>query len=373
MTFLSILFSLSSLFACTDRNEVRPGQEMKEALQNLSGTYMDEVPYAYGEAFGQRIFTFDEGKWTLSFTLGLDPKLENEVFQFRTVGTYQVLDQSNIVENAFNALFLEDKKYITLKTDIPNLAEAFGFSTCGLIKDVEKDISEVGCATWAAVTDCNEDHDLLSLDENGLLHFGERPADNNMCTVEKRPTKLTPGVKKVGDFFNLKLDLENLEGVYADEFPLARANGTFGHRHFIFKDGTWELRFTLAFDPALQTKIFEFRTGGKYEILEKWKQTSNAYAGIFYEDEKYLTLRTDNPDVIQGFGFEECGLEINVEKNISETGCTIWKSVKDCSEDHDIVSMDHFGQLYFGERPLDNDMCTADKRPSFLTEPVTKQ
>ncbi len=44
---------------------------------------------------------------------------------------------------------------------------------------------------------CSEATDLLSLDAEGLLYFGERPADNNMCSAERRPTKLTPGVKKV--------------------------------------------------------------------------------------------------------------------------------------------------------------------------------
>ncbi|MEO0876216.1 MAG: hypothetical protein AAFY48_16580, partial [Bacteroidota bacterium] len=91
----------------------------------------------------------------------------------------------------------EEKKFLTLKTDNEQLATAFGLASCGLEPNVEKDISVEGCALWAAVAVCNEDHDLLSLDEEGLLYFGERPADNNMCTADRRPTALTPAVTKI--------------------------------------------------------------------------------------------------------------------------------------------------------------------------------
>jgi hypothetical protein len=43
------------------------------------------------------------------------------------------------------------------------------------------------------VADCGTDHDLLSLDATGL-RFGARPADNDMCSPELRPTTLTSPV-----------------------------------------------------------------------------------------------------------------------------------------------------------------------------------
>ena len=197
MFTLLIALTISLSAACTNNTDLVPEQGMKEKLETLSGTYMDEAPYAYGEAFGQRIFTFDEGKWTLRFTLYLDPTKELPVFEFRTYGTYQVLESSKVVSEAYNALFLEEKKFLTLKTENAELIQGFGFSPCGLELGVEKDVSETGCSAWAAVSECNEDHDLLSLDAEGMLFFGERPADNNMCTADRRPSKLTPPVKKV--------------------------------------------------------------------------------------------------------------------------------------------------------------------------------
>lgn len=170
--------------------------QTKSALENLSGTYSDPAPYAYGKAWGKRVFTFSKGRWTLLFTLGLDPDLKAQVFTFRTEGTYKVLDPSAVVKDAYNAVFYEEHKWLTLKTGDPGLIQAFGFSACNLVKDVETDVSPTGCSAWKSVSDCPGDYDLLALDKSGKLYFGERPADNDMCTPEKRPTKLTPPVVK---------------------------------------------------------------------------------------------------------------------------------------------------------------------------------
>ncbi|MCI4670338.1 MAG: hypothetical protein MRZ79_19530 [Bacteroidia bacterium] len=182
--------------SCTSEAQLSSMDEMKAKLQSLSGTYQDLQPYAYGDAFGQRVFTFEKGTWSLDFTLGLDSKLENKLFSFRTFGTYKVGEASKVVEGAFEALFLEEKKFLTLHATDSGLISAFGFTACGLTPGQETDISQSGCALWASVAACNEDHDLLSLDEDGGLRFGVRPADNNMCSPERRPTQLTPAVTK---------------------------------------------------------------------------------------------------------------------------------------------------------------------------------
>lgn len=168
----------------------------RKKLETLSGTYADPKPYAYGTAWGHRTFTFDKGAWTLVFTLSLDPAQKMQVFQFRTVGTYTVGAKSKAVPGAYEAVFSENRKYLTLKTEDQKLASAFGFADCGLTPNQERDISETGCAAWKPVRLCPADHDLLSLDAQGGLSFGERPRDNDMCTPDKRPKKLTPPVVK---------------------------------------------------------------------------------------------------------------------------------------------------------------------------------
>jgi hypothetical protein len=186
---IAIIATISLAFAYSDKS--------KKKLQNLSGTYADAKPYNYGKTWGNRVFTFDKGKWTLVFTLALDPELKMQVFQFRTFGTYKVQEKSTKVVNAYNALFIEEKKLLTLKTDDENLIKAFGFAPCNITKDVEQDISEKGCSGWKSVAECPTDNDLLSLDKEGNLYFGDRPSDNDMCSLEKRPTKLTPPVVKI--------------------------------------------------------------------------------------------------------------------------------------------------------------------------------
>jgi hypothetical protein len=165
-----------------------------QTLRALRGTYRDPAPYAYGEAFGQRTFTFDRGAWTLEFVLALDPALAQPVFAFRTRGHYTVLGPSPRVADAYEAVFVEDAKYLTLKTDRPELIKAFGFTSCQLTPGVERDISADGCLGWKPVAVCNEDHDLLALTAEGGVRFGVRPRDNDMCDASKRPTELTPAV-----------------------------------------------------------------------------------------------------------------------------------------------------------------------------------
>jgi hypothetical protein len=172
-------------------------KDIKSKLENLSGTYADAKPYAYGQAWGKRVFSFDKGKWTLHFTLALDPEMKMQVFQFRTFGTYKVQEKSSKVADTYNAVFYEEKKLLTLKTNDENLIKAFGFAPCNMTINVEQDVSEKGCSGWKSVAECPGDYDLLSLDKKGKLYFGNRPQDNDMCSPEKRPTSLTPPVVKI--------------------------------------------------------------------------------------------------------------------------------------------------------------------------------
>jgi hypothetical protein len=172
-------------------------KDLKYKLEHLSGKYADAKPYNYGKAWGKRVFTFNKGRWTLVFTLALDPAMNMPVFEFRTYGSYSLQEKSATLADTYHALFLEEKKFVTLKTGDEKLIQAFGFVPCGMTKDVEQDISITGCSAWKSVADCPGDYDLLSLDKSGQLYFGERPADNDMCSAEKRPTKLTPPVVKI--------------------------------------------------------------------------------------------------------------------------------------------------------------------------------
>ncbi|MEL6988273.1 MAG: hypothetical protein AAGK97_10625, partial [Bacteroidota bacterium] len=97
-----------------------------------------------------------------------------------------------------------------------------------------------------------------------------------------------------------------------------------------------------------------------------------AYNAEFGEDKKFLTLKTDNAQLIEAFGFGQCGLTPFVEQDISIDGCALWKPVIECPVDFDLLFISKTGQLSFGERPEDNNMCSEELRPTALTPGTTK-
>jgi hypothetical protein len=164
------------------------------ALRALSGTWTSPAPEPWYGAWGTRSFTFSDGRWSLDFLFALDPAMAHPVFRFRTGGPYAVGAASAAVPGAFEAVFGETTKHLTLLTTDAALAARMGLAECGLTVGVEADISVRGCASWKPVAVCGEDHDLLALDPAGRLRFGVRPRDNDMCTPDRRPTALLPPV-----------------------------------------------------------------------------------------------------------------------------------------------------------------------------------
>ncbi|PJE03422.1 MAG: hypothetical protein CK427_05295 [Leptospira sp.] len=166
--------------------------------------------------------------------------------------------------------------------------------------------------------------------------------------------------------------LNALNGTYIDPIPYEYGQGVYGKREFTFKNGSWTLDFVLALDPKLNTKVFRFRTLGSYEILRPSANLPQAYEANFKEDKKFVTLLTQDKGLAQAFGLMSCSLAIGIEKDISKEGCSLWKSVKDCPIDHDLVKLDKDGKLYFGVRPKDNNMCKEEFRPTSLTPPTIR-
>lgn len=188
-TLIPILATVASLAApaAADTSADRA------ALQALNGTYHSASVEPWYGGYGTREFVFADGQWSLTFIHALDPGMTQRTFQFRTGGGYAVQEASEAVPGAFHTVFDEDWKHLTLLTPVPEIAAAMGMADCGLTVNLEADISETGCAAWASVADCGQDHDLLALSAEGL-HFGQRPADNDMCTADRTPTALSPAV-----------------------------------------------------------------------------------------------------------------------------------------------------------------------------------
>jgi hypothetical protein len=148
--------------------------------------------------------------------------------------------------------------------------------------------------------------------------------------------------------------------------------GGYGTREFVFANGTWSLTFVHALDPDMTMRTFQFRTGGSYTVGASSDTVPGAFRTQFNEDWKHLTLLTPDPELAKAFGMGDCNLTVNLEADISDTGCAAWRPVAVCGQDHDLFALDEAG-LRFGVRPQDNDMCTEDKTPTALLPAVVKR
>jgi hypothetical protein len=179
------------------------------------------------------------------------------------------------------------------------------------------------------------------------------------------------GILAANDRAGTHDQLESLSGVYSSTAP-EQWYGGYGTRRFEFDRGHWSLVFNHALDANMQNRTFQFRTEGLYKVGAPSAAVPGAFEAVFFEDVKYFTLLTADPDIVKRFGFAACGLTLGVEADISVTGCAGWKPVSECREDHDLLAINEAG-LQFGVRPRDNNMCTADRRPTTLLQPVVRQ
>ncbi|MGL4235346.1 hypothetical protein [Tabrizicola sp.] len=165
--------------------------------------------------------------------------------------------------------------------------------------------------------------------------------------------------------------LSALQGTYESAGAEAWYGG-YGTREFVFANGTWSLTFIHALDPDMTLRTFQFRTGGTYKVGAASEAVPGAFRTQFNEDWKHLTLLTPDAGLAEALGMGDCSLTVNLEADISATGCAAWRPVAVCGVDHDLFALDETG-LRFGVRPQDNDMCTEDKTPTALLPAVVKR
>lgn len=165
--------------------------------------------------------------------------------------------------------------------------------------------------------------------------------------------------------------LSTLQGTYESAGAEAWYGG-YGTREFVFANGQWSLTFIHALDPDMTLRTFQFRTGGSYTVGAASDAVPGAFRTRFNEDWKHLTLLTPDAGLAKAFAMGDCGLTVNLEADISQTGCAAWRPVAVCGEDHDLFALDETG-LRLGVRPQDNDMCTEDKTPTALLTAVIKR
>ncbi|MGE5183267.1 MAG: hypothetical protein ACM31C_14455 [Acidobacteriota bacterium] len=131
-------------------------------------------------------------RWQLAYALFGDRACTARLVTVGIAGSYE-LGGAASVPGAREAVFRFDRKTIT--PAIQPLADALnGMPGCGggFAVGAARDVYEHGCPGFGQYprAACQADYDLVSR-HDGELRFGKRPADNNMCSADRRPTELS--------------------------------------------------------------------------------------------------------------------------------------------------------------------------------------
>jgi hypothetical protein len=185
-----VLFALGCGAAATP-----PADAPSASGPDLRGQWeSDCVPGSAGQSLS---LAFDIGPsdWALDYVTYGDAACSTPFLTVRIDGPYEIGPPSPVVPGAYEARFGFAHKTVT-----PHGAAAVGFlsslSGCGSgswTDGVAGDVLAAGCPGLGQrpLDACPADYDLVSI-EGRSLRFGSRPADNDMCTPERRPTELSP-------------------------------------------------------------------------------------------------------------------------------------------------------------------------------------
>ena len=144
------------------------------------------------------------------------------------------------------------------------------------------------------------------------------------------------------------------------------SNGSFAQLTFRMTKSDWDLDYIVYGDKdcSEKAKFMAVNIQGPYTLGEKSKAGENAREGTFAFSKKTVTAAQE---AAVGFLKKTCQFkEVKVGKAIDLTaGCSGLGAypLAQCAQDYDLV-MVKGDLLHFGKRPKDNNMCTADKRPS---------
>jgi hypothetical protein len=158
---------------------------------DIVGTFSNECTVAGKGDFSTMTFTNTADHWDLVIAHFSDAKCTKRTVAVHLAGAYTIGAQSS-VPGAWDGDFTIEARDIT--ADDKKTAAAMS-KLCGtkLKAKTKVDLQAKGCPGLGIkpAADCANDYDLVSR-HGPFLTWGVRPADNDMCTVEKRPTALDP-------------------------------------------------------------------------------------------------------------------------------------------------------------------------------------
>jgi hypothetical protein len=203
----SSLVAITSLFAVACGGSSAPaspdassgGEDGGATPPSLAGRWISAcAPSPQPDGSTQYIrldFDIAEDDWALDYVVHGDAECTVPLVTVHVDGPYQLERPSASVDGAWEARLGFAHK--TIRPEIDALRDVLnGIDGCGAADfetGVAQDVYESGCAPFGQYprTACEADHDLVRV-EGDALHFGARPADNDMCTAANRPASLSP-------------------------------------------------------------------------------------------------------------------------------------------------------------------------------------
>ena len=164
--------------------------------EQLEGRWVSEgcepMPQADGSTlyFG-RDFTLGTGDWSIVGTIYGDDACTFPLLTLDIGGAYEIVGPAAAVGGAYEANF--DRSSIALTPHVPDFVAWFDAEGCGeepWAAGVQQDVTADGCAFVPSASACPVEHDLVSLDGEDRLFFGQRPTGGDMCSPRTRPTAL---------------------------------------------------------------------------------------------------------------------------------------------------------------------------------------
>jgi hypothetical protein len=192
--------------ACTNEaptaSEPDIGAEARQGALDIAGAWRSAClsqPQGDGSTlYATLSFDITDARWDLDYVLwGDDECASAKLLTVAIGGPYAVLGRSVTVEGAYDGRF--DFNLRTMTPHVQDFADALASAPgCGdgdFSVGVASDVLEKGCAPFGQYPriDCPADHDLFAR-VGDTLRFGERPADNDMCTEARRPKSLGTAV-----------------------------------------------------------------------------------------------------------------------------------------------------------------------------------
>jgi hypothetical protein len=133
--------------------------------------------------------------WAIDYVVHGDDACASDFITVHIEGPYALTAPSSVVDGAWDGDFSFTKRTVTPGNDMAAgfLGSLQGCGDGNFTTGMPTDIHTTGCLALGQypLADCTQDYDIAKL-EGDVLRFGLRPADNNMCTPDKRPTELSP-------------------------------------------------------------------------------------------------------------------------------------------------------------------------------------